>query len=115
MIKINKTGIYSKALECWNAKDAADIIIWANFITYMIEEYEKLLRKGGGTTLGQEGYDGAFNAPEDIVNALLVENIVQYAEHTSTVESKVSELESSMSMMEMNGGPQPHIHPNQVA
>ena len=31
MIKINKTGIYSKALERWNAKDSADRIVWANF------------------------------------------------------------------------------------
>jgi len=62
IIKINKTGIYLKALERWNTKDAADRIVWANFRTHMIEEYEKLPRKRGGTTLGQEGYGGAFNA-----------------------------------------------------
>ena len=27
MFKINKTGAYSKALERWNAKDAADRIV----------------------------------------------------------------------------------------
>ena len=48
-------------------------------------------------------------------DASLEESIVQYAERTSAAESKVSELESHMSMMEMGGGPQPHMHPNQVA
>ena len=47
MIKINKTDIYSKALEHRNAKCAADIIIWANFRSHVIEEYEKLLSEGG--------------------------------------------------------------------
>ena len=55
----------------------------------MIEEYENLLQEGGGTTLGQEGYRGAFNATEDIDDALLAKIIVQYAERTSAAESKV--------------------------
>ena len=80
----------------------------------MIEEHEKLLCEGGGMTLSQAGYGGAFNATEDIEDASLAESIVKYAERTLAAESEVSEFKLRMSMMEMGGGTQPHMHPNQV-
>ena len=64
MIKMNKTGIYSKALARWNVKKATDHIIWENLRNHMIAEYEKFLSKCGGTTLPQEGYGTAFHKTE---------------------------------------------------
>ena len=62
-IKLSKCrGLYTKAMERWQAKTKDDKKLWANFRTHYITEYEKLLAEGGGTTLGQDGYGGAFNA-----------------------------------------------------
>ena len=36
MIKINKTGKYSKGLARWNEKTATDRIIWTNFRNHML-------------------------------------------------------------------------------
>ena len=68
MIKINKTGIYYKALERWNAKVETDRIVWEKFHNHMIEEYKKLLAKGGGETLSREGYGTEFHTAEEIDN-----------------------------------------------
>ena len=38
--------------------------IWENFLQNLIAEYEKLLAKGGVTTLGQERYGTEFTATE---------------------------------------------------
>ena len=77
--------------------------VWANFRKHYITEYEKLLAEGGGTTLGQEGYGGAFqmvNTLED--DASLTETIVKYAEMATMAESKVSNLEQGLAQLEVN-------------
>ena len=89
-------------MERWQAKAQDDKKLWANFRTHYITEYEKLLAESGGTTLGQEGYGGAFNATETN-EASLTESIVRYAEKTTAAESKVSELENRLAQLEMDG------------
>eukprot|EP00978_Attheya_sp_CCMP212_P041539 scaffold239154_cov39-Attheya_sp.AAC.1 len=62
LIKLSKTGgLYVKAIQHWNPRDPKDRRAWVDFKTHMIEEYEKLLRESGGTTMGQEGYGIAYN------------------------------------------------------
>ena len=64
-------------MERWQAKAQGDKKLWANFRTHYITEYEKLLAEGGGTTLEQDGYGGAFNATEtNTDNTSLTESIV---------------------------------------
>jgi hypothetical protein len=46
LIKLSKTGVYSKAIEHWNAKDIADRSTWTDFKTHLISEYEQMLREG---------------------------------------------------------------------
>ena len=36
IIKINKMGIYSKTIACWNANTATDRTVWANFRNHKI-------------------------------------------------------------------------------
>ena len=51
-IKLSKCGgLYTKAMERWQAKLAGDKKVWANFRQHYITEYEKLLAEDGGTTL----------------------------------------------------------------
>ena len=70
-------------MERWQAKPADDKKVWANFRQHYITEYEKLLAEGGGTTLGQDGYGGAFNATDtEQDDSTLTESIVRYAERT---------------------------------
>ena len=110
-IKLSKCGgLYTKAMERWQAKALDDKKLWANFRTHYITEYEKLLAEGGGTTLGQEGYGGAFNATETD-NTSLTESIVRYAERTTAAESKVSELENRLAQLEMDGQAPPQAPP----
>ena len=77
MTKINKTVISSKAPAHWNSKVETDQIVWSNFRNHMIVEYEKLLEKGGVTTLAQEGFETVFHTLEDTDNnTSLLESIV---------------------------------------
>ena len=48
LIKLSKTGLYSKTIEHWNAKDSVDRSTWTDFKTHLISEYERMLREGGG-------------------------------------------------------------------
>eukprot|EP00978_Attheya_sp_CCMP212_P045790 scaffold360407_cov31-Attheya_sp.AAC.1 len=81
LIRLSKTGgLYAKAIEHWNARDPKDRRAWVDFKTHMIEEYEKLLRESGGTTMGQEGYGMTYNATEENDDSSLAESIVKYAE-----------------------------------
>ena len=48
----------------WQTKNEVDKKIWENFLQNLIAEYEKLLAKGGVTTLGQERYGTEFTATE---------------------------------------------------
>ena len=101
-IKLSKCGgLYTKAMERWQAKASYEKKVWANFRTHYITEYEKLLAEGSGTTLGQDGYGGAFHATETTDDNSLTESIVRYAERTTAAESKVSDLESRLAQLEM--------------
>ena len=107
LIKLSKTGgLYSRATERWKAKELAERQVWMNFKTHYIGEYEKMLAAGGGTTMAQEGYSGAYNVVEDDASSL-AESIVQYAERATTAESKVSDLESRLAALEMGPPPAP--------
>ena len=112
-IKLSKCGgLYTKAMERWQAKPAEDKRVWANFWLHYITEYEKLLAEGGGTTLGQDGYGGAFNATDtEQDDSTLTESIVRYAERTTEAEGKVADLENRLAQLEFgsqiaNGPPQ---------
>ena len=90
-INTKKTGIYSKALACWNTKATTNCIVWENFRKHMIAEYEKLLAKYGGTTLAQKVYGAEFHTMEETDNNdSLVGSIVEYAERATVSESKTS-------------------------
>jgi hypothetical protein len=70
----------------------------------MVQQYEKMLAEGSGTTMSQEGWGTAFNATgtqQDDDGNSLTESIVKYAERATAAESKVSELESRLSNLEM--------------
>ena len=101
-IKLAKTGLYAKALEKWHVKPHEDRRAWQTFRAHMISEYERMLAEAGGSTFGQEGYGTAYNSMEAADDtASLTESIVQYAERASMAESKVSELESRLSAIEL--------------
>jgi hypothetical protein len=73
----------------------------------MVKQYGKMLAKGSGTTMSQEGWGAAYNAigsNDDDANSL-TESIIKYAERATIAESKVSNLESRLSMLEMGGQP----------
>jgi hypothetical protein len=80
LIKLSKTGLYSKTIEHWNAKDRADRSMWTNFKTHLISEYERMLLEGGVLTFGQEGCRTAYSSIVTDDNSSLAESIVQYAE-----------------------------------
>ena len=62
-----------------------------------------MLAEGAETKMRQEGYGTAFNAVENLsYKESLTETIVKYAERASLAESKVSELEERLSMLEMD-------------
>ena len=69
----------------------------------MIEEYEKLLAQGSGTSMGQEGYGTAFNATmaDETEDTLLTKSIVHFAERATAAESKVSCLEERLAALEL--------------
>ena len=114
-IKLSKCGgLYTKAMEHWHTKDSDDKKVWANFRQHYIAEYKQLLAGGGGTTLGQEGYGGAFNATETTMDeSSLTESIVRYTERATVVEGKVADLEQCLSQLEV--GSQMMAPPPQMA
>ena len=68
----------------------------------MIGEYKFMLAEGAGTTIQQEGYGTAFHAEEAMSDEeSLTKTIVKYAKRASQAESRVSELEGRMSMLEV--------------
>ena len=64
-----------------------------------------MLRKGGGSTVDQEGYGTAFMATgqegEEGGDISLVKSVIQYAERTVVAEAKLSAMESRLSQLEM--------------
>lgn len=104
LIKLNKTGLYAKAIERWNAMDPVDRTTWTDFKSHLIREYERMLREGSGSTFRQEGYGAAYNAMDGDENSSLAESIVQYAERATMAESKVSALEERLATLEIQQG-----------
>jgi hypothetical protein len=102
LIKLNMTGLYSKAIEHWNAQNITECSTWTDFKTHLINEYERMVREGGGSTFGQEGYGTAYNSIVTDDNSSLVESIIQYAECATVAESKVSALEEQLNALEIN-------------
>ncbi len=51
LIKLNKAGLYSTLIECWQAKDPTNCATWAQFRLHAIKEYEKLIAEGTGPRL----------------------------------------------------------------
>jgi hypothetical protein len=102
LIKIANTGLYSKAIERWSGRDVDDRCAWADFRAFMIREYERMLREGGGPTTGQEGWGGAFNAAmaaaEESNNndSSLLASITTYAERATAAESEVSAMKGQI-------------------
>ena len=69
----------------------------------MIAEYDQLLAEDSGTMLTQEGYGMDFHTEEETnKNASLVEIRIEYTERSKVAESKMSELENCLSMMDMD-------------
>ena len=103
LIKLLETGgFYTKALEKWNGRFAADRRKWATFRTVMVGVYKRMLAEGSGTTIHQEGYGTAFHAEHTMNDEeTLTETIVRYAEWASQAESRVSDLEGRLAMLEM--------------
>jgi hypothetical protein len=105
LIKMFNTGLYGKPGEQWNERLANERQTWDVFRPAMVAEYERMLRKGGGSTVGQEGYGLAFMATgqegKDRDDISLVKSIIQYAEQTSVAEAKMSAMESRHSQLEM--------------
>ena len=104
LIKISeKGGFYTNPLEKWNGRLVAKRRKWATFHTIMVGEHECMLAEGSGTTMQQEGYGTALNAVENLIDEeSLTETIVKHAERASLAKSRVSELEESLSMLEMD-------------
>ena len=105
LIKMFNTGLYEKPIEQWNERTAGDTQAWAVFRPAMVAEYKQMLCKGGGSTVGQEGYGTAFMATsqegEEGDDISLVESVIQYDERTSVAEAKMSAMESRLSQLEM--------------
>ena len=113
LIKMADTGLYSKAIERWSARNLRDRKQWSAFRQFMVEQYERLLREQGGSTMGQEGYGSAFNARQEDDDSL-VTAVTNFAEKTTENESKLgsmaaelSELRAAMAALMMNGQPPP--------
>ena len=48
MIKLSATGLYTKAIERWNAKDPANQSAWTQFRPFIIAQYKRMLAETGG-------------------------------------------------------------------
>ena len=53
--------LYGKDIELWNNLPTTDRKQWVEFRSFLIYEYECMLREGQGSTNAQEGYSGMFN------------------------------------------------------
>lgn len=119
LIKMANTGLYYKAIECWSGRDIDDRKAWADFRVFMIHEYERMLREGGGPTTGEDGWGSAFNATaaateeSEEEDSSLLASITTYAEHATAAEGEVSAMkgqlvgiQAQMAALMMN--PTPH-------
>ena len=103
LIKLSETGgFYTKVLEKWKVRLVADRRKWETFRTVMVGEYERMLAEVSGTTIDQEGYGTAFHSEETMSDEeTLTETIMKYVDRASQAESRVSDLEERLAMLEM--------------
>ena len=101
MIKLFKCGgLYTQSIERWHSKITTDKNIWETLRQHLISEYENLVAEGGGKTLGQEGYEAAFNVIESTMDdSSITESIVRYAEHATAAEGKLQGLEDCLNQL----------------
>ena len=82
LIKLTNTGLYAKALKRWHGRAIQDQRQWSAFRPFFMQEYQRMLREGGGLSIQQEGYGSAFHAmgmaEED--RESIVESIVRFLE-----------------------------------
>jgi hypothetical protein len=106
MIKLSKTGgMYAKGMSRWQQRKPDDRKKWRDFVAFVVKEYERLQQELGGTTLGQEGYGGAFLGTEgtpDDNGSSLAASVVEYVEKASHTNTRVSELEARLAAFEMS-------------
>ena len=80
-----------------------------DYVKFMVTKYERLQQEIGGTTLGQEGYGGAYMGTEgqdDDGGSSLTASVVEYAKKASRTDTRVSDLESRLATFEMSDGTQ---------
>ena len=101
---MNNTGLYGKPIERWNKRTVQDRQQWLVFCQLMVAKYERMLRKGGGSTIEQEGYGAVFmastSAGKEGNNVSLIKSVIQYAERTAASEAKMTVMESRLSQLE---------------
>ena len=101
LAKMSETGIYTKAIEKWNK---AGKTTWTEFRVHVVEQYECMFTEMGGTTTGQMGYSGAFQAmtaeeDDDDSIATLNEEFASYAAKQSRTDSTVSGLSEQTALL----------------
>jgi len=78
-------------------------------VKFMVTEYNCLQHEIGETTLGQEGYGGAYMGTEgqdDDGGSSLTASVVEYTKKASRTDTCVSDLESRLATFEMSDGTQ---------
>ena len=80
--------------------------MWANFHKHYITEYAKLVTEGGGTTLDQERYGGAFHMADTLDNeASITESIVKICRESNASREQSFQLGATLSTI---GSQQPN-------
>ena len=117
LIKMSDTGLYGKPIERWNARDLRDRRQWSQFRQFMVEQYKRMLREAGGTTMGQDGYGSAFNAQEQDDDSLVtaVTSFPEWASENEkamgSVVAEIGELKAAFAAMMSSGAPPPtHVY-----
>ena len=103
-IKLSKCGgLYSKAIERWQAKPTQEKKVWANVHQHFITKYECRLAEGGWPALGQDGYGGVYHMADTMEDgSLIIESIVKYGKWATAAETKVSDLEQRLAQLYMD-------------
>ena len=113
LIKLKNTGLYAKAIEKWNQREADDGTTWSDFRAFMIEQFEKMLRNNEGPTVGDQGYGAAFNAVAagdahaaddtsvgDDSTGTIIASVTKYAERATAAEAELSDVRDALSTLQ---------------
>ena len=101
LIKIKNTVLYSKAIDKLGLQEVKDCQTWPGFRTFMIGQYDKMLRSHEGFTVANQGYGAAFSATagDDSTRSILP-SITKYAEHATTVDTELRDIKGSLSTLQ---------------